>query len=106
MKKIYLLLLALCTAQTNTYFTPCKGPKNETFCQARKRFEKMTVREVNNLNMCTLSNNQFNAFKDLAESIFRREIASAGCFSQANRRKYEVMYQKLGDRAVCRQQVF
>ncbi len=106
MKKIFLSLLALCTTQTNTYFTPCKGPKNETFCQARKRFELMTVREVNNLKMCTLSNNQFNAFKDLAESIFRREIASAGCFSQANRRKYEVMYQKIGARAECQPHIF
>jgi hypothetical protein len=79
-----------------SYFSSSNGPQNETIDQAKVRFEQMTVRQIDNISMSTLTENQLHAFKELSQSIFHKEIASAGCFSQANRRKYEVMYQKIG----------
>lgn len=99
-----IIFISGCTKEyrSNPYYTPKQGQKQETFAQARKRFERMTVRQISNIDMCTLTHVQLDAFKDLASSIFRCEIASAGCFSQANRRKYEVMYQKIGESDLCR----
>ncbi|MEX0848992.1 MAG: hypothetical protein WD055_02090 [Candidatus Dependentiae bacterium] len=106
MKLYAILSLFLCVCTMHGYFTPPAGPQNETIDQAKTRFEQMAVRQINNIDMSTLTENQLHAFKELSQSIFHREIASAGCFSQANRRKYEVMYQKIGEIECCHKRIF
>lgn len=95
MKYIYSFFLIV----TLHFFAPntvvcCE--KNNAFLLATQKFKTMKVAEIRNMDIFSLSAEQLRAFKALAREIFSQEIASAGCFSQANRRKYEVMYQKIG----------
>ena len=57
----------------------------------------MTVRQMMNIPMHKLTSNQEKAFRELASSFYLQEIARPDCFSQANRRKYEVMYKKIAE---------
>ena len=99
MKQAYLFILVLfitnCYAESS-YFFPDMGHPNETVAQARARFDCMTARQMYNLPVHQLTANQQQAFKELAREYFTSEIACPDCSSQANRRKYEIMYQKIG----------
>ena len=96
MKHLFTLYIALISGAYTLTTLAC-DKKNDTFLQATEQFKTMRVAQVKNLNIHTLNPIQLSAFRTLAKSIFSQEIASADCFSQANRRKYEVMYQKIGE---------
>jgi hypothetical protein len=95
MKHLLVLYLTL-SASIYTSLTSSPNPNASEFLQATERFQRMTVKEIHRLDACSLSKQEMCAFRKLAKSIFSQEVASADCFSQANRRKYEVMYQKIG----------
>ena len=100
MKKLSLSLFILCSMTKlayASYFIPTLGGSDETIAQARERFSCMTARQMNNLPVEQLTPNQQQAFKDLAKEYFTSEVACPGCSNQANRRKYEIMYQKIGE---------
>jgi predicted phosphoadenosine phosphosulfate sulfurtransferase len=96
MKQLLTLATVLITS-TYAHTTLTYNKKIDTFLQATRQFKMMKVAQIKNLNIHSLSPEELSAFKTLAKSIFNQEIASADCFSQANRRKYEVMYQKIGE---------
>lgn len=96
MKHLLTLSVALIIS-TCSHITLARDKKNDTFAQETERFRAMKVSQIKNLDVHTLNQEQLHAFKALAKSIFSQEIASADCFSQANKRKYEVMYQKVGE---------
>lgn len=96
MKHLFTLSIALIVS-TCSHITLTCDTKNDTFLPATEKFKRMRVAQIRNLDMRTLNAAELYAFKALAKSIFSQEIASADCFSQANKRKYEVMYQKIGE---------
>jgi hypothetical protein len=90
------LLLGLGIIIPATLFTiPENGEKNICLRNAIEKFRAMRVAQIQALTLEQLSSTEIEAFRMLATEIFKREIASAECFSQANRRKYEVMHQKI-----------
>ncbi len=97
MKKI-VLIIAICTVNLQArYFCPPTGSPNESVEQAQARFESMTARQIDNVCMHELTANQLQGFKTLAQYYFHTQVATPGCDSQANRVKYEIMYQKIGE---------
>ena len=52
--------------------------------------------EINEVDLATLTDVQFAAFKELSKQLFHKEVASHSCSSQANRIKAEIMMQKIG----------
>lgn len=96
MKHLFTLYVALIVS-SYSHTTLTRDKKNDTFFQAIEEFKSMRVSQIKNLNIYALKPEQLYAFKTLAKSIFSKEIASADCFSQANKRKYEVMYQKISE---------
>lgn len=70
---------------------------NESIEEAQQRFNCMSVRQIHNLNMTELTPCQLEAFKRHAKKLFHAEVATPSCHSQADRLKYEVMYQKMGE---------
>lgn len=96
MKHLFTLYTALIASMCMHTTLPC-DKKNDTFSRATERFKTMRVAQIKNLDIHTLDTEELSAFKMLARSTFSREIASADCFSPANRRKYEVMHQKIGE---------
>lgn len=72
-------------------------PSDDSIEDAQQRFDCMSVRQIHNLNMKELSPNQLEAFKRHAKKLFHAEVATPSCHSQADRLKYEVMYQKMGE---------
>lgn len=70
---------------------------SESAQQAKQRFKCMTAKQMNNLCIHELTVNQMRGFKELATELFHSEVATCGCERQANRVKYEIMYQKLGE---------
>ena len=92
--RFYIVTSIICAY---SHITVAYAINNNRYTQAFNKFQRMKVSQIKNLNIQTLDNEDLIAFKTLAKSIFSQEIASAECFSQANRRKYEVMYQKIGE---------
>ncbi len=70
---------------------------NESAAEAQQRFNCMSVRQIHDLNMKELTPCQLEGFKRLAKKLFHAEVATPSCHSQADRLKYEVMYQKMGE---------
>jgi len=100
MKHISLSIVIVCSMVHSTqasYFIPKLGNPDETVAQARERFSSMTARQMHNVPIERLTPNQQQAFKELAKEYFTSEVACPGCSNQANRRKYEIMYQKIGE---------
>jgi hypothetical protein len=56
----------------------------------------MTVRQMQHVPVVDLTPNQQQALKELGTDYFMSEVIRPGCSSQARRRKYEVMYAKIG----------
>lgn len=98
MKKV-LFLLMLTTAHTQQAYRtyPVVETAHESVEEAQQRLDCMSVRQVHNLNMRDLTPNQLEAFKRHAKKLFHAEVATPSCHSQADRLKYEVMYQKMGE---------
>ncbi len=97
MKKILLLIMLYNPIVQADYFCPPVGKPNELAEQAQARFEHMTARQINNVCIHELTPNQLQGFKALSQYYFHTEIATSGCDSQANRIKYVIMYQKIGE---------
>lgn len=96
MKKILFLIILYSPILQADYFCPPVGNPNESAEQAQARFEHMTARQINNVYIHDLTSNQLQGFKALSRYYFHTEVATPGCDSQANRIKYEIMYQKIG----------
>lgn len=94
-KKLFLIMLIISHTQ-EAYRSPT-GTVNESIEEAQKRFNCMSVRQIYELNMKELRPNQLEAFKRHAKKLFHAEVATPSCHSQADRLKYEVMYQKIGE---------
>lgn len=79
-----------------TVFTiPESGEKNICLHIAKEKFRAMRVAQIQKVSLENMNQTEIKAFRELATEIFKREIASAECFSQANRRKYEAMHHKI-----------
>ena len=97
MKKILFLIILYSFTLHADYFCPPTGNLDESAEQAQARFEHMTARQINNVCIHDLTSNQLQGFKALSRYYFHTEIATPGCDSQANRIKYVIMYQKIGE---------
>ena len=97
MKKIFFLIILYNPMLQAYYFCPPHGSPNESAEQAQERFEHMTARQIDNVCIHDLTSNQRQGFKTLAHYYFHTEITTPGCDSQANRIKYVIMYQKIGE---------
>jgi hypothetical protein len=92
-----LFLLALIISHTQEAYRSTIGTANESVEEAQQRFDCMSVRQIYELNMKELTPHQLEAFKKHAKKLFHAEVATPCCHSQADRLKYEVMYQKMGE---------
>lgn len=79
-----------------SYYHATPGPKNESVDAAHERFDRMTVRQMHHVSLADLTPNQKQAFKELATEYFMSEVIRPGCSNQAHRRKYEIMYELVG----------
>jgi hypothetical protein len=102
MKHIYLLYCAIVAnfmvgnSLWGSYYHAPSGPQHESVCAARDRFDRMTVRQMHHVCIDDLTANQKEAFKELATEYFMSEVIRPGCSMQPHRRKYEIMYEKIG----------
>lgn len=78
------------------YYHAAPGPRNESIDAARNRFDRMTVRQIRHVSINDLTPNQKQGFKELATEYFMSEVIRPGCSNQAHRRKYEIMYNMIG----------
>lgn len=99
MKKELFLLCVLSVSHTQHAHRSYSIPEtaHESVEDAQQRFNCMSAQQINNLNMRELTPNQIQAFKSHAKKLFHAEVATPCCHSQADRIKYEIMYQKLGE---------
>lgn len=97
-KKLFLLVLIISHTQEAYRASPtAAGATTESIEEAQQRFDCMSVRQIYELNMKELTPHQLEAFKRHAKKLFHAEVATPCCHSQADRLKYEVMYQKMGE---------
>lgn len=79
-----------------SYYHAAPGPQHESVNAARDRFDRMTVRQMHHVCIDNFTSNQKQAFKELATEYFMSEVIRPGCSKQPHRRKYEIMYEKIG----------
>lgn len=91
MKKIVVSLLCFWAIQIDN-----KECIPTTFECAKQYFYQLSTQEIDNIDLATLSDVQFKAFKNLSKDLFHQEVASHKCSSQSNRIKAEIMMQKMG----------
>lgn len=97
-KKLFLLTLIIShTQEAYRAYPTTAGTANESIEDAQQHFDCMSVRQIHELNMKELTPHQLEAFKRHAKKLFHAEVATPSCHSQADRLKYEVMYQKMGE---------
>lgn len=67
-----------------------------TFELALTHFNLLSTYQINAIDLASLTDIQFEAFKTLCKQLFLKEIASHSCSNQTDRFKAEIMMQKIG----------